>query len=147
MIDGHGGLPLRSGADQDGVHRGRTDISGRDQGFTFPDALPIAVVNDVLPTGDLCIMLIWDGPREIVIEEPGGPLTVQGDTVSLISENGIPLPLDGVGGTAVLASGLPPFTITDVVFMPEPSRWQMLAAGTALLGLLYRWRVRGLRLG
>jgi hypothetical protein len=35
----------------------------------------------------------------------------------------------------------------DPNIVPEPSQWVMLIAGTAFLGLLYRRRVRGLRLG
>jgi hypothetical protein len=31
--------------------------------------------------------------------------------------------------------------------VPEPASWLILVGGTALLGLLYRWRSRGLRLG
>jgi hypothetical protein len=40
-------------------------------------------------------------------------------------------------------------TVTDeeILYAPEPSRWLMLVAGTAFLGVLYRRRTRGLRLG
>ncbi len=37
--------------------------------------------------------------------------------------------------------------IGAVEFVPEPASWLMLVAGAAFLGLLYRRRVRGLRLG
>jgi hypothetical protein len=35
----------------------------------------------------------------------------------------------------------------DPTPVPEPARWLMLVVGTAFLGLLYRRRARGLRLG
>jgi hypothetical protein len=35
----------------------------------------------------------------------------------------------------------------EAVYVPEPESWMMLIAGAAFLGLLYRLRVLGLRLG
>ena len=59
---------------------------------------------------------------------------------------------DGDGfddGEEVLELGTDPLDPLDPepTPVPEPSRWLMLVAGTAFLGLLYRRRARGLRIG
>jgi hypothetical protein len=59
---------------------------------------------------------------------------------------------DGDGfddGEEVLELGTDPLDPLDPTPdpVPEPASWLMLVAGTAFLGLLYRRRVRGLRLG
>jgi CSLREA domain-containing protein len=57
---------------------------------------------------------------------------------------------DGDGfddGEEVLVMGTDPLDPLDPTPVPEPARWLMLVAGTAFLGLLYRRRARGLRLG
>jgi hypothetical protein len=59
---------------------------------------------------------------------------------------------DGDGfddGEEVLVMGTDPLDPLDPEPdpVPEPASWPMLGAGTAFLGLLYRRRVRGLRLG
>jgi hypothetical protein len=56
---------------------------------------------------------------------------------------------DGDGyedGEEVLEMGTDPLDPLDPMPVPEPARWLMLVAGTALLGLLYRRRARGLRI-
>jgi hypothetical protein len=59
---------------------------------------------------------------------------------------------DGDGfsdGEEVLELGTDPLDPLDPTPdpVPEPQRWMMLVAGAAFLGLLYRRRARGLRLG
>jgi hypothetical protein len=59
---------------------------------------------------------------------------------------------DGDGfddGEEVLELGTDPLNPLDPtpIPVPEPASWPMLVAGTAFLGLLYRRRARGLRLG
>jgi hypothetical protein len=57
---------------------------------------------------------------------------------------------DGDGfddGEEVLLMGTDPLDPLDPTPVPEPTRWLMLVAGTAFLGLLYRRRVRRLRFG
>ncbi len=57
---------------------------------------------------------------------------------------------DGDGfddGEEVLLMGTDPLDPLDPTPVPEPASWPMLIAGTAFLGLLYRRRARGLRLG
>ncbi len=64
--------------------------------------------------------------------------------------------VDGPGSVAVadLDGDILPDLVTanfddvTVLFnLPEPANWLMLVAGVAFLGVLYRRRVRGLRLG
>jgi hypothetical protein len=50
-------------------------------------------------------------------------------------------------GEEVLVMGTDPLDPLDPTPVPEPAVWLMLVAGTAFLGLLYRRRARGLRLG
>ena len=59
---------------------------------------------------------------------------------------------DGDGfddGEEVLVMGTDPLDPLDPTSNPVPelASWLMLVAGTAFLGLLYRWRAGGLRLG
>jgi hypothetical protein len=57
---------------------------------------------------------------------------------------------DGDGfddGEEVLVMGTDPLDPLDPTPVPEPTSWLMLVAGTALLGVLYRRRVRGMRFG
>jgi hypothetical protein len=55
---------------------------------------------------------------------------------------------DGFGdGEEVLELGTDPLDPLDPTPVPEPAAWLMLTAGTAFLGLLYRRRARGLRIG
>ena len=56
---------------------------------------------------------------------------------------------DGDGfddGEEVLVMGTDPLDPLDPTPVPEPAVWQMLVAGAAFLGLLYRRRARGLRI-
>jgi hypothetical protein len=50
-------------------------------------------------------------------------------------------------GEEVLVMGTDPLDPLDPTPVPEPASWLMLVAGAAFLGLLYRRRVRGLRIG
>jgi len=50
-------------------------------------------------------------------------------------------------GEEVLVMGTDPLDPLDPTPVPEPASWLMLVAGAAFLGLLYRRRARGLRLG
>jgi hypothetical protein len=57
---------------------------------------------------------------------------------------------DGDGfedGPEVLLMGTDPLDPLDPTPVPEPASWLMLVAGTSFLGLLYRRRARGLRIG
>lgn len=68
-------------------------------------------------------MFFWLEPIEIAIE--GGPV-VLGDRLLWISEGGVPLPQNGLGGAEGRASGFPPLAITDVRVVPEPSALAVL---------------------
>jgi hypothetical protein len=79
---------------------------------------------------------------------PGGTITQiidqTGDGLGNTLDQPKGVAVDSNGNVYVAGSG------SDNVFridMPEPQGWPMLVAGTALLSVLYRRRIRGLRLG
>jgi hypothetical protein len=67
-----------------------------------------------------------------------------------IGTDALNLDTDGDGfddGQEVLEMGTDPLDPLDPTPVPEPASWLMLVAGTVFLGLLYRRRTRGLRVG
>jgi hypothetical protein len=81
-------------------------------------------------------MTARDGPFESVMVRKGNDgRTAKGlGTIQLVS----PLLSSWDGPGAAYDYATQSIGILEVVFVPEPEKWMMLAAGVSLLGILYR---------